>query len=268
MNFERLAEILNRYVDLSKPEGSKPGVSYVADKLTQSRVTKSILESVKDYQAFRLCYIVYLMQDGYSYKEAFEKTKKIYYIITDEVNDEKYQMSECDWCDGEGQTRCDECDGNRTVECHTCDGAGEVSDDGEDYTCDNCGGDGEEECSGCDGNGYVACDECGGDGEFKTDDKVYEIIQYVWTTINPEAYDKFTKIGEEGEWVSNIYEDELFKSGEDWILTEGRNSYDLDQIEVGPLEQGDVRIGGTGIVSKDNLVLSGISNRFSVMVLD
>lgn len=33
MNFERLAQILNRYVDLSKPEGSKLGVSYVADIL-------------------------------------------------------------------------------------------------------------------------------------------------------------------------------------------------------------------------------------------
>ena len=268
MNFEKLANILSRYVDLSKPEGSKLGVSYVADKLTQSRVTNSILESVKDYQAFRLCYIVYLMQDGYSYEEAFEKTKKIYYIITDDVNDEKYATVECDWCDGQGQTRCDDCDANRTVECHACDGTGEVSDDGVDYSCDNCGGVGEEECGSCDGNGYFDCDDCGGDGEVETDDKVYDIKQYVWTTINPEAYNKFTKMGEEGEWVSGLYEDELFKRGGDWILTENKNSYELTQIDVGPLNEGDTKIGGTGIVSKDNLVLSGISNKFSVMVLD
>jgi hypothetical protein len=269
MNFERLANILSRYIDLTKPEGSKLGVSYVADKLTQSRVTNSILESVKDYQAFRLCYIVYLMQDGFSYEEAFEKTRKIYYIITDEVDEEKYETSDCDWCSG-GENTCDHCDGNRTVECSECYGTGEVSDDGEDVTCSSCGGDGEEECGYCDGNGRVDCEECDGKGEIETNEKVYEIKQNVWTTINLNTYNRLTKMSEEGTWVNDLYEDEVFKSGDDWILTEGKNTYELSEDEVGDdtIYQNYSKVGGTGIVSKDNLVLSGISNRFSVMVLN
>jgi hypothetical protein len=77
-------------------------------------------------------------------------------------------------------------------------------------------------------------------------------------------------MGEEGTWINDIYEDEVFKSGGDWILTEGKNTYELSEDEVGDdtIYQGYSKVGGTGIVSKDNLVLSGISNRFSVMVLN
>ena len=51
-------------------------------------------------------------------------------------------------------------------------------------TCSICGGDGEEECGYCDGNGRVECGECDGKGEIETNEKVYEIKQNVWTTIN------------------------------------------------------------------------------------
>jgi hypothetical protein len=137
-------------------------------------------------------------------------------------------------------------------------------------TCSICGGDGEEECGYCDGNGRVECGECDGKGEIETNEKVYEIKQNVWTTINLNAYNRLTKMGEEGTWINDIYEDEVFKSGGDWILTEGKNTYELSEDEVGDdtIYQGYSKVGGTGIVSKDNLVLSGISNRFSVMVLN
>jgi hypothetical protein len=77
-------------------------------------------------------------------------------------------------------------------------------------------------------------------------------------------------MSEEGTWVNDLYEDEVFKSGDDWILTEGKNTYELSEDEVGDdtIYQNYSKVGGTGIVSKDNLVLSGISNRFSVMVLN
>ena len=145
-----------------------------------------------------------------------------------------------------------------------------MSDDGEDMTCGSCGGDGEEECGYCEGNGRVECGECDGAGEIETKEKVYEIKQNVWTTINPNTYNKLTEMSKDGTWINDIYEDEVFKSGSDWILTEGKNTYELseDEVDDDTILRGYSKVGGTGIVSKDNLVLSGISNRFSVMVLN
>ncbi len=260
--YEKVAKILNRWIDINKPS-KKPSASWISDTLNRSNVTASIFDSYGDIERIRIIYIVFLMQEGMTYDEAFKNTERIYYITIDDVDGISEEEETCNDCNGSGRIGCDYCEEDGIEVCDSCGGDGKDS-DGDD--CWECSGSGETDCDRCDGDGKVECEDCGGDGVIKTGENIYIISTSNWLTINYDSYKKLLDMVD-NDWGEDLFEDDTFKTG-DWILTRvRRDNYELPEYEVErELKVNESKVVGGGLISTDNFVYSEISKQFSVVL--
>jgi len=232
MDFNDAAKIIVQFIRRIKKTDSKPGISYIINKVLSLPVLNTLLTSnFTTKEILQIGYMVFFIFEGDDYASAEWKSKNDLYLLdVDEVDDLDYIDITCEDCDGSGEMTCNICDGDRQIVCDNCDGEGIF--DG--VECEECYGTGYIDCEDCDGSGEIVCDSCDGNREVQSADQYVFFNGEMWVIGNPETARKLEEIYKIGELTDDLYD----------ILDEDKGSiflvkthYQTKEMELSDFEQ-------------------------------
>jgi len=116
--------------------------------------------------------------------------------LENDLRSGKYELKECNDCEGSGRKRCEKCNGKGGTECIVCSGTGKAYGN----KCSNCEGEGYRTCWTCYKKGTTKCYDCSGTG-YKS--------KLVSSNIEKDAFREVNKI-ENSEHYTNIKLERMF----------------------------------------------------------